>query len=198
MAKSLNRSRIRSVALAILFFMFVAVFTQPSFESNHWSHETIDLVGSILIILCVLGRVYSTAFIGGHKNAALITYGPFSVCRNPLYFCSFLGAVGVGIATNHLILMIAAPLVFCLIFTPVIKREEAFLTEKFGEEYSAYRNKTPKCFPNFSLYHTPESVPMQPEFLLNAVKDATLWLLAVPMLELVEYLQDIHTINPLL
>ena len=41
--------------------------------------------GVILILVCIVGRTWCTLYIGGNKKRELITAGPYSVVRNPLY-----------------------------------------------------------------------------------------------------------------
>lgn len=197
MAKALNKSRIRDTRLALILCFTLVLFTEQLFHYETAMHELFDMLGSVLIASCVVGRIYSTAFLGGHKNATLITYGPFSVTRNPLYFFSFIGACGIALMSNHALLFVIIPAMFLLVFHGVIRREETFLIEEFGEPYRAYCARVPRFFPRFSLYNAPETVPMVPKYLLKAAKDAVLWFLALPFFELIEYLQDIHIIRPL-
>lgn len=190
MAHSLNKNRLRLSKLAVLFLIVGVLFTRPYFDDETPTAELFEVFGNIFVIACILGRVYSTAFIGGRKNATLITYGPFSISRNPLYFFSFLGACGLGILSGHVILAIMAPIIFCLIYFPVIAREEAYLLEHFGEPYLSYCRTTPRFTPKLSRYHAPESVPMSPQHLRYALRDAMLWFCALPFFELVEYFHD--------
>ncbi len=196
MAKALNKSRIRDTRLALILCFSVVLLTKQIIHDNTPLHEIFELIGSILVSICVVGRVYSTAFLGGHKNANLITYGPFSITRNPLYFFSFIGACGIALMSNHIVLLVLIPTLFCLVFFAVIKREETFLIEEFGDAYKAYLQTTPRFFPKLSLYNAPESVPMVPRFLLKSLKDAALWFLALPFFEFVEWLHEAHIIKP--
>jgi protein-S-isoprenylcysteine O-methyltransferase Ste14 len=196
MARALNKSRIRDTRLVLILCFALVIFTEQVIRFKTPLHEMLDMLGSILVSLCVMGRIYSTAFLGGHKNALLVDYGPFSITRNPLYFCSFIGACGIALMSNHVVLMVLIPTLFCAVFFSVIQREEAFLREEFGAEYEAYCRKTPRFFPKFSLYHAPETVPLVPRFLLKSLNDAVLWLLALPFFECVEWLQHAGVIRP--
>jgi len=59
-------------------------------------HEAMRWLGAALIFVCVSGRTWCTLYIGGRKNHELVTAGPYSVCRNPLYVFSIIGAIGIG------------------------------------------------------------------------------------------------------
>src|SRR3954469_5447769 len=56
-----------------------------------------SLLGFALVTTATLRRLWSLAFISGHKNASLVQDGPYSCTRNPLYFFSAIGALGLGI-----------------------------------------------------------------------------------------------------
>lgn len=190
MAQSLNKNRVRDSRIAVLLALAIILLTKPYIPNGENSHEVIEYIGYFLVAICVIGRVYCTAFLGGHKNAKLITYGPFSVCRNPLYAFSLIGITGVALISNHLVLIIVIPLVILLVYLSLIQREEIFLKQEFGSEFEAYCQRVPRLLPKFSLYEAPETVPMNPRFLLRAIQDGIWWFAAFPLIELIEHLQD--------
>lgn len=65
----------------------------------------------------------------------LITEGPFSVVRNPLYFGSFLAMAGVALATGSVTFLAVMFVAFCFYYRVTVKREESFLEAKFGARY---------------------------------------------------------------
>jgi len=198
-AKKLNQTRIRDTKYALIFCLALVLFTKEMIATN-WGegwHEIFDMLGYLLVSLCVIGRIYCTAFLGGYKNAELVTHGPFSMSRNPLYFCSFLGACGIALMSNHIVLMVALPLLFCVVYFSLIRREEAYLVTQFGDSYQRYCKTTPRFSPNFWRYHAPQTVPMYPKYLLNGIKDGLLWFLALPFFEWVEYLHEAQIIKPI-
>lgn len=178
--------------------LLLAVFLTDSLiplESG-W-HEFFDVLGTILVSTCALGRLYTTAYLGGFKNDTLITHGPFSAVRNPLYFFSLLGFIGVALMTGHIVIMVGIPIGFVVLYVLLIRREEAFLLGKFGEDYKAYMRSTPRLIPSFRNYHTPESIQMNPKFLDRGFKDAIWWLAAFPLVELAEFIQKHDFIHAL-
>lgn len=190
MAKKLNASRIRDSRLVVLVALAIIFFTKPYFTEETELHQLIEWVGYFLVAICVIGRVYCTAFLGGHKNAKLITYGPFSVCRNPLYAFSLIGILGVALISNHVVLIFTIPVFILIVYLSLIKREEDFLRQEFGAEFDAYCARVPRLIPKFSIYEAPDTIPMNPRFLLRSIQDGIWWFAAFPLIELIEYLQD--------
>lgn len=70
----------------------------------------------------------------------VIKDGVFSISRNPMYLSLILLLFSFGSLFCPYALVITIPL-FYLSLLPEIKREEKFLTAKFGEEYTDYCTK---------------------------------------------------------
>ncbi len=195
--KKLNKNRIRDTA-ALVGSCFIAIlFSKQLFDhSASAAHESFEMAGLFLISVAAIGRVYSTAFLGGFKNRDVIDYGPFSVCRNPLYLFSFIGVCGIALMSVNLFAIIVLPTGFLAIYIPLIRREEEYLKGAFGQPYINYMKKTPRLFPKLSLYHAPKEVTMTPKTLLGAVKDSVTWFLALPLMESTEIIKDAGYLKP--
>ncbi len=77
----------------------------------------------------------------------LVTQGPYAYSRNPMTlgaFCMYLG-IGVWMGSGVIILLTAS--VFSLLLTFIYFHETRELAERFGEEYLAYKKKTPFLLP---------------------------------------------------
>ncbi len=69
----------------------------------------------------------------------LFTDGIYAYSRNPLYVAMILLGSGLGFATLNLWTVLATFLAGVLIHFLVILPEEAYLDERFGQEYEAYK-----------------------------------------------------------
>ena len=129
-------------------------------SSNYYSSKKIDLIHlpnqdliSIIIFLFGILILINPIFkfikskttidpIKFKKVNKLIISGIYKYSRNPMY----LGLLMIVISTSIFflnILSITTPFLFyCWINRFQIKREEIFLTEKFGKEYMSYKTKT--------------------------------------------------------
>jgi len=148
----LNLTRIFAIAVILI---FVLGSTEWS-ERNQFVEETLFFVGIALVGFGAAGRAWATAFISGHKSERMITTGPYSMCRNPLYLFSWMIGVGIGFCTETF----TAPLIlgsglFALNHFQ-IKAEEKHLASAFGHEYQAYLATVPRFFPSFRNYTEPE------------------------------------------
>ena len=102
-------------------------------------------LGIIIFINPVLKFIKSKTTINPiqfEETNRLVTSGIFKYSRNPMY----LGMLMIIISTSIFYLniySILTPFLFVFWINKFqIKREEVFLTEKFGKEYLSYKNKT--------------------------------------------------------
>jgi protein-S-isoprenylcysteine O-methyltransferase Ste14 len=184
--------------IAAVVGVFVFAVTSSLQPSGSTSHELIEWIGIVLIVCCILGRTWSSLYIGGRKIEEFVQTGPYSVMRNPLYFFSCLGAVGVGMQVGSVVVGLFTGLLAYVVFYFVVLREEELLSERYGVTYEAYMARVPRFFPNPSLWHDEPTLTIRPPRVLTTFGDALIFLLAVPGAEFFEYLQDTGVVPILL
>ena len=127
----------------------------------------------------------------------LITAGPYSICRNPLYFFSFLGGVGVGLSTEILTIAMVILVAFGIYYPLVIGEEEKKLQALHGGDYDRYAGVTPRFWPSFSKLQEPQEYTVRPQVFRRGVLDAMIFVWIVAILEFVEALHE-NSIVPML
>jgi protein-S-isoprenylcysteine O-methyltransferase Ste14 len=89
-------------------------------------------------------RFAGTAVVPGQPATALVTVGPYKVTRNPIYIGSVLVYFGLSIVlTSVWILFLLIP-VLMILQTGIVKPEEAYLEQKFGDAYRQYKARVPR------------------------------------------------------
>ena len=128
--------------------------------SNYFSSKKIDLIilptqnlisfiilliGILILITPIFKFIKSKTTIDPikfKKVNRLVTSGIYKYSRNPMY----LGLLMIVMSTSIFylnIFSITTPMLFYFWINRFqIKREEIFLTQKFGKEYLSYKNKT--------------------------------------------------------
>jgi len=114
------------------------------------------LLGAVLVGIASLGRLWCSVYIAGYKTDHLVTQGPYSMCRNPLYFFSLLGALGVGFASETFLIPVLILIGFVAYYPLVIKSEEAELARLHKDEFEMYFKKVPRFSPKISYLTEPE------------------------------------------
>lgn len=184
---------IRKFALLVVLVVGIifAVLTDSNWPAHSIPRETIEIFGLLLIVSCIVGRIYCTLYIGGKKAAELVSTGPYSICRNPLYFFSIVGAAGIGAQQGSISLAVSTSLVVYCIFLLVIFKEEHFLEERFGSRFTAYRHRVPRLLPQLSLWKEADGpIKLRPSLARTTALDACIILLWLPIAEMLEHLHD--------
>lgn len=185
---AVQHRRRRAVAIGLAILMAISVSTGSVWQADGLIRRMIENVGLALIVIAVVGRAWCSLYIGGRKAAELVTAGPYSISRNPLYLFSFIGALGVGAQSGSLTLGLLFLLGAMAIFLPLILREEAFLGDSMPG-FTAYRRRTPRLMPRFDLWRSPEEIAVRPVFFLRTLFDGLPFLLAWPLFEAIGALQ---------
>ena len=183
--------RLRRITLAALLALVFAVllFGQSIFPPETVVHEAIEMVGIVLIVIGIAGRLWSTLYIGGKKSATVVTDGPYSITRNPLYVFSSIAAIGVGAQMGSITAAVGFGVACAAAFHLVILREEKFLSTNLGADYSAYMAAVPRFFPKPSLYREGDTGGFKPSRLLVTLLDGLVFLVAMPLFEIIDAAQ---------
>lgn len=194
--RSINLTSVQSIRKGVLFAFIVAgigfvLVGDSRWHSGSFLHEGIEFVGLALIVLCICGRMLCTLYIGGRKIEKLVTDGPYSAVRNPLYSLSIVGAAGAGAQLGSIMLALATGAVAWLVFLLVVLKEEQVLLVRFGKTYEDYLARVPRLLPDFSLWREAEKVEVNPRLVRITALDASIFLLSIPLAEGFEYLHDI-------
>jgi protein-S-isoprenylcysteine O-methyltransferase Ste14 len=161
------------------------------FGTSYWSaaplfDQSLFSAGLLLAIAGFCGRLWCLSYIAGRKKKVLVTLGPYSLCRHPLYFFSFIGGIGLGLCTETLIAPALFILAFALYYPSIIRTEETFLRLNFPE-YASYGERTPLFFPSWAHF-TDGDMEVKTGALRNEIFAAGGFLSIVAVLELLEAL----------
>lgn len=175
-------------------WLAILIATQPEgFETLPYSF--VEFLGFFLVFAAVLGRLWCTLYIGGRKDLDLCQSGPYSLSRNPLYFFSFLGLIGVCLAAQNIFLMIVSTGVFLLYYRPVIIKEEKRLIGLFGSDYLLYMAKVPRFFPRLDLPESEDTVVVHSRAFVRSLTDVSWFLVAIVGIEVIEELRQAAVIS---
>ena len=105
------------------------------------------LVGIPLALLGAMLALWGVATIGWKNSSGLgdglATAGPYRFTRNPQYLGDNILFLGLSIIANSELLWVTHALL-ALVFVIAPLSEEAWLGERYGEEYERYRRETPR------------------------------------------------------
>lgn len=73
------------------------------------------------------------------RQHTLITKGPFSISRNPIYFGDLLVCISYFLILHSYLVFVSIPALFLI--NRIIKKEEFILEKHFGKKYLKYKEK---------------------------------------------------------
>ena len=125
------------------------------------------IVSIFFVILGEFIRIYSVAYTGKEtrsnktKAETLISDGPYSMVRNPIYLGNFF--IGLGFIFLFNVWMPYIILLYIFFFSVeygiIISVEEKFLFEKFGDKYKKYKESVAIILPIHKRYSGEKIIP---------------------------------------
>jgi hypothetical protein len=152
----------------------------------------LSLVGWALIGIGVAGRIWCASYICDCKNKKLVMGGPYSICRNPLYFSSFIAGLGVMLLTGTFLLPVLFTLLFWAYYPGVTAREEAMLLRLHGAAFEGYRSRVPRFLPNPRLFSEPAGYMASAARFRKSLTEVVWFFIAGGV---VEFLRGMHLAN---
>jgi protein-S-isoprenylcysteine O-methyltransferase Ste14 len=128
-------------------FLLVPLLAHGTSSTTHW------VLGFVLIAVGEAIRLAGVAAAGTVTRRRsrivqrLVTYGIFGWMRNPLYVGNFLIWMGFTVISGVLWFLPLAIVLFAVEYTLIVRYEEGVLESIFGQEYLAYKTRTPRWFP---------------------------------------------------
>ncbi len=190
-------ARYQAARRAILAIIIVIAFAALVFVGSlhdELMHEYIETLGLVLILVGIGGRLWATLYIGGRKSAMVVSTGPYSITRNPLYLFSSIAAAGVGAQTGSYVVACLSMVLCAAVFHLVARREERHLSATLGGEYLSYLQRVPRFLPNPLIYRDDAEVTFQTGKLRVTFIDGLVFLAAIPLLEAIEEAHEAGTI----
>ena len=148
-AKTQDSSKAAPAPLIYAGVLLVGVLLSLAFPVNFLPRPVTWIAGAACVLLpfllgfVALGamRRAGTSVKPYKPTTALLTEGPFRLTRNPLYLGMTIQYVGLALLFNALWAIVLLPVALLIVQVAVIKREERYLEQTFGEEYRAYKAK---------------------------------------------------------
>lgn len=149
----LERARGPVAILIMAPFAAMGLLSDPLVGESFWFSLTFETVGWVIFVAGVGLRFWSTLYIGGNKGTTLMTEGPYSLCRNPLYLGNLLLTLSIAFFMESLVFAVGLFLASLVFATATINSEERRLGEKMGPQYQEYLRSVPRLFPRFGGFH---------------------------------------------
>ena len=115
----------------------------------------LTLVGWSVRVQYILGKGTPAPKVATQK---LVTQGPYAFSRNPMTLGALFLYLGIRVWMGSGVVMLLTVIVFSALLTFIYLHETRELTDRFGEEYLAYKMRTPFLCPRFAMLNAPASL----------------------------------------
>jgi protein-S-isoprenylcysteine O-methyltransferase Ste14 len=154
-----ERTSIAGIALQGVGYAAVWTLRRPPFTPIVSANKSLEIGMAVLTMALAIGSVWfvsaavrtlgqqwslAARVLEGHK---LVTEGPYSVVRNPIYTGMFGMLLATGLAISHWIALPIAIVVFAIGTMIRVHSEEKLLREAFGQVFEEYTRKVPAVVP---------------------------------------------------
>ena len=186
---SIQVQRRRTLGVFGGLMIVILPFFASTWAANSLVFQFTRMAGLGLVLIAVLGRCWCMLYLGGHKGSSLISQGPYSISRNPLYLFSLCAVTGMGALSGSLLLGPVLALFVYAVFNNVIDEEQVLLHKVFGQDYQAYCQRVPRLVPRLSLWNSPTELKISLTGLARTLRDALPYFLIWPVFALTQWLQ---------
>jgi len=190
-----NKSAAERYRKLVVWFLYTGIFTAVIFGPSGTEHDQLfeysEIASYLLVAVATVGRLWCGIYVFGRKSKLLCQEGPYSICRNPLYIFTFLGALGVATASNRPLLIVGFASIYGLYYFLVVKFEEKRLSQLFGREYEAYCARVSRFWLHFRNYRSRPHIEINPNILLRAMVKGMWFLGLVFALEIIQSLKSV-------
>lgn len=158
----------RSYLPLVIILIGIGVFVQNVLTGNMLSGQTAEIYKLACLGICLIGQFIRAHAIGhaaantsgrntcvGQVADAVNTSGWYSICRHPLYLGNFFMWLGIAGFTQEPWFLIAFVFIYWVYYERIMFAEEAFLIDKYGDEYTNWSAHTPAFWPKFSQWTSP-------------------------------------------
>jgi protein-S-isoprenylcysteine O-methyltransferase Ste14 len=124
-------------------------------QDGAWPPPLESVIVGGIIMACAVGIAMSggremtrakTTFRAGGQASALVSTGVYKRTRNPMYVALTFFMLGAAIATANPWMAVLSPVLLLYLQERVVKREEAYLGQRFGSEYEDYKRRVRRWF----------------------------------------------------
>ncbi len=147
---------LRPMAFLFMLALFALYFIEPS--GSEWLHVSLPwqlrLLGVFLsfggILMLVLTHralsIHWSTTLQFKEGHSLITTGPYSLIRHPMYTSLSIIFIGLAIVSSFWPLWILV-LLMTIFFFRIVRIEEDMMIDEFGDEYVSYIERTGRYLP---------------------------------------------------
>ena len=150
----------------LLFIIPLVIRCNIPFAIHPWQRKFLMAFSLLFILSGTAFRFYITGYRLPHSSGrnrknqvaeSLNQLGAYAMCQHPLYFANVLLWIGISLLSNHTLIVLGSIPLSLYIHFRLIRTEQTYLSQKFGDTYTVWSNKTPVFWPSLKTYKPNEN-----------------------------------------
>ena len=142
--------------LPLAYFIYLNRIFLLSYKTD--LHIILNILGILLLVSGTLLHIWTARLLGStgitglaevsdRYKSRFVSRGPFSVVRHPTYLAHTMMFLGVFLFTEVIATGVLTIIDLLMVHILIIPLEDRELSDRFGDEYKNYKNRTPRFFP---------------------------------------------------
>jgi len=154
----------------------LALVSPPILTCGSWAQFDLESLAWLSFVAGAAFRWWGAIYLAGAARGALVTAGPFSICRHPSQIGNLLLGTSlvlfIGSATFALGFAIAA----AAYLTVELRAEERWLDRRYGRRFRDYCSQVPKVLIRPERFRSPETIFVSARELVRELRCAAIWM----------------------
>jgi protein-S-isoprenylcysteine O-methyltransferase Ste14 len=167
----------------------VTILANPLVRYGSWLDVATDALAWVAFVCGAGLRFWATLYIGARKSDEVVSEGPYSLCRHPLYLGSVLLVLSGALFLKSVVFAGAMAVLATIYFTWTVPAEEDYLEARLGQPYREYRERVNRLWPSFRHFRTAPRVVVDVHSLYLECARASRWIWLPVIGEIIGYLR---------
>lgn len=172
----LERQRARIGMAVLVPLVALSAVSEAPIAADSWAGIAVRILACLLFIAGAACRFWAMLYIGGRKGCVVVSQGPYSLVRNPLYLGTFLMTLSLVVFLGNLTSIIGCLAIASIYACVTVPSEERRLTSKHGDAYRDYCRRVPRFWPKLSGFSTSGRIEVDIFCLAIEARRAAVWM----------------------
>jgi protein-S-isoprenylcysteine O-methyltransferase Ste14 len=160
----------------LLLALALALVSAPIVPPGSWLQFDLDSLGWLSFAMGASFRWWGALYVAGSPRGALVTSGPFSICRNPMQIGNLLLGSSLVLFVGSATFAAGFVLAAIAYLSIAVGAEQRQLARRFGSEYRQYCGQVPRLWIRPGLFRSQETLFVSAHELGHELRLATIWM----------------------
>ena len=170
------RARLWMTGVSMGVGIALAILNPPLAPLSPPAEWGLEIMGWAVFFAGSAIRVWASSYICARKSRDVVCTGPYSICRNPLYWGTFFMVAAFPLLMRSPVMAAAMVPPILLYLFAVVPAEEAVMSSRHGAEYAGYYSTVSRWWPNLFGYVKGEALDSHTDGYLGECSRLGWWL----------------------